>query len=130
MPNDTKMPTRISRISTKLLLLALSLSVNTANTHINQDLPVPHNDGTYGASNPLEPSSSNFPCQLGVSGMAASGPTQVTFGGPFDITFNGLATHGGGMCQITIVPGFNPSRTDANFPVIKTHYGCLTTSHN
>lgn len=115
-------------MSAKLLLLALPLIFNTANIHITQERPVPYNTGTYGASNPLEPLGSNFPCQLGVPGMAASGPTEVKIGEPFDITFAGLATRGGGLCQISIVPGFNPSRTNANFRVIKIHYGCLTTS--
>ena len=104
------------------------MSVNNAHTYITQEFPFSYNTGTYGAYNPLEPSGSNFPCQLGVPGMPASGPTEATVSIPFDITFAGLATHGGGMCQVSILPGFNPSRNNANFRVIKIHYGCLTTN--
>ncbi|KAH7378630.1 hypothetical protein BKA64DRAFT_556444, partial [Cadophora sp. MPI-SDFR-AT-0126] len=97
-------------------------------SHVTQEFPTTYNTGTYGASNPLGLSGSNFPCQLGVGGLPSSGTTEVAIGEPFNITFAGLATHGGGMCQISILPGFNPSKSNADFRVIKTHYECLTTT--
>ncbi|KAK0110190.1 hypothetical protein ONS95_002841 [Cadophora gregata] len=106
-------------------LLLAPLSVHA---HVTQEFPTPYKTGTYGASNPLEPSGSNFPCQLGTAGLPSTGPTEVTIGEPFNITFAGMATHGGGMCQIGILPGFNPSKSNADFRVIKTQYGCLTTT--
>ncbi|KAG4441986.1 hypothetical protein IFR05_002512 [Cadophora sp. M221] len=113
---------------TTFLLLALPSSVAFVQAHVTQEFPAPFKTGTYGASNPLEPSGSNFPCQLGVAGLPSSGPTEVVIGESFSINFAGLATHGGGMCQISILPGLNPSKSNADFRVIKTHYGCLTTT--
>ncbi|CAG8979212.1 hypothetical protein HYALB_00013139 [Hymenoscyphus albidus] len=108
------------------ILLTLTLA-NCVLSHITLESPKPFKVAADGLSNPLAPSGANFPCQGKVS-LPDGGPTVMTIGQEQKTTFSGLATHGGGSCQISLLKGFEPSKENADFRVIKTQYGCLTNS--
>ncbi|CAG8961698.1 hypothetical protein HYFRA_00006238 [Hymenoscyphus fraxineus] len=106
------------------LLLLLPLT----HAHIVLKTPKPFKFPAYGPSNPIDPTNPDWPCKLpsGVGSLIIDGtPTPITAGVPQTLSFergNG-AVHGGGSCQVSLLPGFAPSKENADFRVIKSWEG-------
>lgn len=119
----TPFSTRLINLPTITLLLLLA---SLTNTHVILKAPKPCIFPAYGPSNPLDPSGSDFPCKMppGVTTLAIDGsPTTMAIGEPQTASFTGLAVHGGGSCQFSLLPGFEPSKSNADFRVIKSIEG-------
>lgn len=111
-------PHTISAVGAGLLALAVQ-------AHIILETPKPYIFAAYGPSNPIEPTGSDYPCKIppGVSKLEIDGaPTVMAIGEAQTMSFTGLAVHGGGSCQISLTPGFEPNR-QSQFSVIHSIEG-------
>jgi hypothetical protein len=116
----------ITTMTLKHPLLFAALLAHFAAGHIVLESPKPFKFPAYGPSNPLEPSGSDWPCKIpgGNKPMEIDGePTTIQIGGSYTASFTGLATHGGGSCQFSLLPGFEPSKENDDFRVIKSIEG-------
>ncbi|CAG8974615.1 hypothetical protein HYALB_00009792 [Hymenoscyphus albidus] len=111
-------------IPLRILLIPTLLT----NAHIVLKTPKPFKFPAYGPSNPIDPTNPDWPCKLpsGVGTLKIDGsPTHIVAGTSQTLSFergNG-AVHGGGSCQISLLPGFAPSKENADFRVIKSWEG-------
>lgn len=109
-------------------MLILILFAALASGHIVLKTPKPYKFPAYGPSNPINPTGSDWPCKIpgGTGKLQIDGtPTFMVVGQPQSLSFergNG-AVHGGGSCQVSLLPGFEPSKTNADFRVIKSIEG-------
>ncbi|KAH6671749.1 endoglucanase [Halenospora varia] len=112
--------------------VAITLLSSIAAGHVVLKTPKPYLPPAYGPSNPIETSGSNWPCQIpsGTGKLQIDGaPTTMAIGETQKMSFTGLAVHGGGSCQVGLLPGFEPSKTNADFRVIKSiEGGCVATN--
>lgn len=103
-----------------------------ASGHIVLETPKPFKFLGYGPSNPLDPTGFDWPCKIpgGSAKLEIDGaPTPMQIGQPQILSFkrgNG-AVHGGGSCQLSLLPGFAPSRSNADFrTILSIEGGCPT----
>ncbi|EPE26388.1 endoglucanase [Glarea lozoyensis ATCC 20868] len=107
-------------------LFLAALCAHLARGHVVLENPRPFKFPAYGPSNPLEPSGLDWPCKIpaGHQGIEIDGePTLIQIGQSQTASFTGLATHGGGSCQFSLLPGHSPSKDNDDFRVIKSIEG-------
>ncbi|KAL4985098.1 hypothetical protein BDW68DRAFT_165752 [Aspergillus falconensis] len=110
---------------TKSLAAAAILGFSFADAHMLMTNPVPYNKDAVDSS-PLSNDGSDFPCQN--VGYTVTTENHVTKGQPFNVEFQGSATHGGGSCQFSITSDRAPTK-DTKWSVIKSiEGGCMDES--
>ncbi|KAI1841855.1 hypothetical protein JX265_010835 [Neoarthrinium moseri] len=111
--------------STGTLTAYAGLLALAAQAHIILETPTPFKFAEYGPSNPLSPDGRDWPCKIppGTTKLEIDGsPTPMVIGEPQTLSFTGHAVHGGGSCQISLTPGFEPNKK-SKFAVIHTIEG-------
>ncbi|KAL1868858.1 hypothetical protein VTK73DRAFT_3474 [Phialemonium thermophilum] len=96
---------------------AVSGLAAVSSAHILLAFPTPY-DGTQ--NGPLDPSGSNFPCQVAPSGAT----TEMALGSSQNLSFIGQAVHGGGSCQVSITYDTNPSKNSVWKVIHSIQGGC------
>jgi hypothetical protein len=129
---EKPLPPKLSILSTRMTptspLFLAALLAHLATAHVVLESPKPFKFPAYGPSNPLEPSGSDWPCKIPSGGkiQVDGEPTTMRIGDTQTASFSGLAVHGGGSCQFSLLPGFNPSKDNDDFRVIKSiEGGCV-----
>ncbi|KAL4977102.1 hypothetical protein BDW66DRAFT_133382 [Aspergillus desertorum] len=109
----------------KSLAAAAILGISLVDAHMLMTNPVPYNKDLVDNS-PLSGDGSNFPCKN--VGYTVTTENYLTKGQPFNIEFQGSATHGGGSCQFSITSDRAPTK-DTKWSVIKSvEGGCMDES--
>ncbi|KAI0129895.1 hypothetical protein BJ170DRAFT_593437 [Xylariales sp. AK1849] len=108
-----------------VLAASAGLLLSTTQGHVILESPKPYKFAAYGPSNPLSPDGSDYPCKIppGTTKLEIDGvPTKMVVGETQTMSFTGLAVHGGGSCQISLTPGFEPNK-QSKFSVIHSIEG-------
>ena len=100
-----------------LLLNILSLAL----AHVLLKTPVPYGAKTLD-TNPLLKSGSDYPCKQREGVYGVSQWNIMSIGQPQVMSFQGMATHGGGSCQISLTADTPPTKKSV-FKVIKSIEG-------
>jgi hypothetical protein len=110
---------------TKKTLFAAALAMaSTASAHMDMSNPKPFQNIV---NSPLDPSGSNFPCQIGPGGSYI--PKEMnnwTVGSDVTLTFSGTATHGGGSCQVSVTKDKEPTPQSVWKVIHSIEGGCPT----
>ncbi|KAJ9148386.1 Lytic polysaccharide monooxygenase [Pleurostoma richardsiae] len=94
-----------------------------ASAHMLMSVPEPFSQPAL-QNGPLDPSGSNFPCQLQSGGSYSAGTASNSFslGSSQPLEFVGQAVHGGGSCQVSITYDTAPTK-DSVWKVIHSIEG-------
>ncbi|KAK4461032.1 hypothetical protein QBC42DRAFT_271097 [Cladorrhinum samala] len=98
-------------------VLAAGSFASLAHAHMLLRVPTPYAGHVNG---PLDPSGSNFPCQL-VS-FTGVPPTEMAQGSAQEMALTGSVVHGGGSCQVSITYD-NPPTAASSWKVIHSIQG-------
>lgn len=107
------------------VLLALSAVVKG---HLTLQQPVPYSKDTLTTS-PLSPDGSNYPCQLRDNAFEVGQENMITVGKPYEMTWDGSASHGGGTCQLSVTLDRAPT-AKSTFKVITSWIGGCPTANS
>jgi hypothetical protein len=99
-------------------VLAAGSLASVAHAHMLLRTPTPYPGHI---SSPLDPSGSNFPCQL-VSFTGAA--TEMAQGSSQEMAFTGSAVHGGGSCQVSVTYDNPPTAASAWKVIHSIQGGC------
>ncbi|KAM0815495.1 hypothetical protein AB5N19_01289 [Seiridium cardinale] len=108
--------------STAMLVIA------PAGSHVVLETPRPFKPAEYGPTNPVE--AGTFPCKApeGVKLEMDGSPTEMAVGEDQLLTFQGMAVHGGGSCQISLTSDiddeFQPHKDSRFFVIHSIEGGC------
>jgi hypothetical protein len=106
----------------KSLAAVAMLGFSLVDAHMIMVNPVPYNKDAVDNS-PIASDGSNFPCKN--VGYTVTTENHLVKGQPFNLEFEGGATHGGGSCQISITPDRAPTK-DTQWSVIQSiEGGCM-----
>ncbi|KAL4903382.1 hypothetical protein BDW74DRAFT_156275 [Aspergillus multicolor] len=109
----------------KSLAAAAIFGFSLVNGHMLMTNPVPYSKDSLNNS-PILADGSDFPCKN--TDYTVSTENHLTKGQPFNIEFQGSATHGGGSCQISITSDRAPTK-DTKWSVIQSiEGGCMDES--
>ncbi|RYP23189.1 hypothetical protein DL765_001274 [Monosporascus sp. GIB2] len=103
---------------------ALVAASALSHAHVVLENPRPFKFLAYGASNPIEPDGSNFPCKklAGQPLIVDGNRTVMAVGEPQVLSFSGSAVHGGGSCQLSLTRDLQPT-PDSRWMVIHSIEG-------
>ncbi|RYO88291.1 hypothetical protein DL766_008446 [Monosporascus sp. MC13-8B] len=103
---------------------ALVAASAVSHAHVVLENPRPFKFPDYGASNPIDPDGSNFPCKklAGQTLEVDGNRTVMAVGEPQVLSFSGAAVHGGGSCQLSLTRDLQPT-PDSRWMVIHSIEG-------
>ncbi|RYP47460.1 hypothetical protein DL768_006485 [Monosporascus sp. mg162] len=112
---------RFTSAPTATALVAASV---VSHAHVVLENPRPFKFLDYGATNPIEPDGSNFPCKkfAGQTLEVDGNRTVMAVGEPQELSFSGRAVHGGGSCQLSLTRDLQPT-PDSRWIVIHSIEG-------
>ncbi|RYP42635.1 hypothetical protein DL767_000004 [Monosporascus sp. MG133] len=112
------------RFSSAPAATALVAALVVSHAHVMLESPRPFKFLDYGATNPIEPDGSNFPCKKlpGQTLVVDGDRTVMAVGEPQKLSFNGKAVHGGGSCQLSLTRDLQPT-PDSSWMVIHSIEG-------
>ncbi|KAL2022420.1 hypothetical protein VTK56DRAFT_5487 [Thermocarpiscus australiensis] len=104
-------------------LIAVGGLAGVSQAHMKLRIPAPFTT-PEGTSSPLDPSGSNFPCQIQPGVQFQGTPTPMEKGSKQKMGFTGQAVHGGGSCQVSITYDKSPTKQSSWKVIHSIQGGC------